>query len=118
MHMVSTRIAVFLFFSVVLSACASAPQDNAGGDSADDAADGWVSLFDGSTLDGWRASENAETFSVEDGRIVVSGPRSHLFCVGPVASHDFDDFEFRADVMTMPGSNSGIYFHTQYQEEG
>ena len=78
----------------------------------------WVSLFDGESLDGWRASEHAETFSVEEGRIVADGPRAHLYYVGPVADHDFDDFEFRADVMTTPGSNSGIYFHTRYQDEG
>lgn len=78
----------------------------------------WVSLFDGESLDGWRASENEETFTVDDGRIVADGPRSHLFYVGSVADHTFDDFEFRVDVMTEPGSNSGIYFHTQYQEEG
>lgn len=80
--------------------------------------EGWVSLFDGESLDGWRASENEETFSVDDGRIVADGPRSHLFYVGSVADHTFDDFEFRVDVMTEPGSNSGIYFHTQYQDEG
>ncbi|MFB6248342.1 MAG: DUF1080 domain-containing protein [Salinibacter sp.] len=80
--------------------------------------DGWVSLFDGKTLDGWRASENEETFSVDDGRIVADGPRSHLFYTGSVANHNFDDFELRVDVMTKPGSNSGIYFHTQYQEKG
>ena len=80
--------------------------------------EGWVSLFDGQSLDGWRASENEETFSVRDGRIVADGPRSHLFYVGDVQNHDFDDFEFRVDVMTRPGANSGIYFHTQYQEEG
>jgi len=78
----------------------------------------WVSLFDGQSLDGWRASENAETFSVRDGRIVADGPRSHLFYTGSVAQHDFDDFEFRVDVMTKPGANSGVYFHTQYQDEG
>jgi hypothetical protein len=78
----------------------------------------WVSLFDGESLDGWRASEHPETFSVEDGKIVVDGPRAHLFYVGPVQNHDFDDFAFKADVMTMPRANSGIYFHTQYQEEG
>jgi hypothetical protein len=80
--------------------------------------EGWVSLFDGRSLDGWRASENEETFSVQDGRIVADGPRSHLFYVGDVQNHDFDDFEFRVDVMTRPGANSGIYFHTEYQEEG
>lgn len=78
----------------------------------------WISLFDGESLDGWRASENKETFSVEDGHIVADGPRSHLFYNGPVADHDFEDFELKADVMTTPGSNSGIYFHTEYQEEG
>lgn len=78
----------------------------------------WVSLFDGRSLEGWQASENPETFSVVDGRIVVDGPRAHLFYTGPVENHDFDDFEFKADVMTTPGANSGIYFHTEYQEEG
>ena len=80
--------------------------------------DGWVSLFDGKTLDGWKVGENAASFSVADGAIVVNGPRAHLYYVGPVANHDFKNFEFKADVMTTPGSNSGIYFHTAYQEGG
>jgi predicted SPOUT superfamily RNA methylase MTH1 len=79
---------------------------------------GWHSLFDGETLNGWKASENKETFSVRDGMIVAHGPRSHLFYVGPVQNADFKNFEFKADVMTEPGSNSGIYFHTEYQETG
>jgi hypothetical protein len=33
-----------------------------------------------------------------------------------VQHHNFKNFEFKADVMTTPGSNSGIYFHTEYQE--
>ena len=78
----------------------------------------WYSLFDGKTLDGWKASENKDTFSVRDGMIVAHGPRSHLFYVGPVNGADFTNFEFKADVMTTPGSNSGIYFHTEYQEKG
>ncbi len=80
--------------------------------------DGWIRLFDGKTLDGWKASENPSTFKVEDGQIVVDGPRSHLYYVGPVQNHDFKNFEFKADVMTMPGANSGIYFHTEFQEGG
>ncbi len=80
--------------------------------------DEWLSLFDGETLDGWKANENPETFSVEDGKIVVDGPRSHLFYAGEVENHNFTDFEFKADIMTTPGSNSGIYFHTEYQESG
>jgi hypothetical protein len=79
---------------------------------------GWVSLFDGKTLDGWKVGENAASFSVQDGAIVVNGPRAHLYYVGPVQNHDFKNFEFKADVMTTPGSNSGLYFHTAYQEGG
>lgn len=78
----------------------------------------WIPLFDGKTLDGWRVSENPETFKVEDGAIVANGPRAHLFYDGAVAEHDFKNFEFKAQVMTLPGSNAGIYFHTEYQDEG
>lgn len=78
----------------------------------------WISLFDGKSLDGWKVGENGATFSVENGLIKVSGPRAHLFYQGPVNDHDFKNFEFRAQVMTTSGSNSGIYFHTAYQESG
>ncbi|RPI01053.1 MAG: DUF1080 domain-containing protein, partial [Calditrichaeota bacterium] len=33
--------------------------------------DGWISLFDGKSLDGWRANEHPKTFQVRDGMIVV-----------------------------------------------
>lgn len=80
--------------------------------------EGWIALFDGRSLDGWKAGENTDTFSLRDGMIVVDGPRSHLYYVGPVQNHDFKNFELKAEVMTKPGANSGIYFHTRYQEEG
>jgi len=80
--------------------------------------EGWESLFDGKTLNGWKASENKNTFSVRDGMIVAAGPRSHLFYVGPIQNANFKNFELKAEVMTKPGSNSGIYFHTEYQETG
>jgi len=76
----------------------------------------WYTLFNGKNLDGWKASENKDTFSVKDGMIVVHGNRSHLYYVGPVENANFKNFEFKAKVMTTPGSNSGIYFHTEYQE--
>ena len=78
----------------------------------------WVSLFDGKSLDGWTASENKASCRVEDGVIAVGGERSHLFYSGPVDGHNFTDFELKLEVMTTPGSNSGIFFHTEYQETG
>ena len=78
--------------------------------------DGWISLFDGKSLKDWKVGKNASTFSVDSGMIIVNGPTAHLFYVGDVHNHDFKNFEFKAQVMTTPGSNSGIYFHTVYQE--
>ena len=78
---------------------------------------GWISLFDGTSLDGWQANKPG-TFSVEDGSIKVAGATAHLFYEGPVMNHDFKNFEFKAQVMTTKGSNSGIFIHTAYQETG
>ena len=78
----------------------------------------WHSLFDGRTLMGWESNpENPTSFSIEDGAIKVSGPRSHLFYVGTVKDAKFRDFELKARVKTMPGANSGIYFHTKFQKQ-
>ena len=78
----------------------------------------WISLFDGKSLDNWKVGNNAGTFTIENGSIVANGAVAHLFYMGDVQQHNFKNFEFKADVMTTPGSNSGIYFHTAYQEGG
>lgn len=76
----------------------------------------WYRLFDGESLQGWQPNEeNPDSFKVEDGMIVVDGPRAHLFYDGPVADADFTNFHFRAEVYTHPQANSGIFFHTQPQ---
>lgn len=79
-------------------------------------ANGWYSLFDGKSMNGWKVGDHASTFSVKDGAIVVNGLVAHLFYDGDVKDHNFKNFEFKAEVMTTPGSNSGIYFHTVYQD--
>ena len=78
----------------------------------------WISLFDGKSLLGWKAGESAESFSVADGQIATAGPRSHLFYIGTGSEPVFKNFEFMAEVMARPGANSGIYFHTHYQQSG
>jgi len=78
----------------------------------------WISLFDGKTLTNWKVGDNAATFTIENGAIVAHGDVAHLFYGGPVGQHNFKNFEFKAEVMTTPGSNSGIYFHTAYQQGG
>ncbi len=85
--------------------------------------EGFVSLFDGKSLDGWKIGENAEVFSVHDGVIVMECPATnhspaHIFYDGDVNGHNFKNFDLRVDVMTYPYANSGIYFHTKFQESG
>jgi hypothetical protein len=78
-------------------------------------ADGFVTIFDGSSLDGWKKStENSDSIQLKDGSIVANGPRCHLFYVGD--EKPFKNFDFKAEVMTKPNSNGGIYFHTKYQD--
>src|SRR5690625_7650700 len=80
--------------------------------------EGWITLFDGKTRNGWEAPESPESFRVEDGVILAKGPKSHLYYTGPVMDHDFKNFEFLVDIKTEPGANSGVYFHTTFQEVG
>ena len=77
------------------------------------------SLFDGKSLAGWKAStEGAEAFGVADGVLTVRGGRGHLFHVGADGKASFRDFELTAQVRTHAGANSGIYFHTRFQDSG
>jgi hypothetical protein len=80
--------------------------------------DKWLSLFDGKSLTYWKVGDNAATFSVDSGMIIVHGNTAHLFYEGNVLNHHFKNFEFKAEVMTYPGANSGIYFHTDFQQGG
>ena len=105
----------FLLVLVIAGAVGTPVLSKAAGGKA---AEGWVDLFDGRSLDGWRAAEHPETWRVADGCLVAQGPRSHLFYDGPVAGHDFRNFDLVAEVRTERGANSGIFFHTTYQEKG
>jgi len=78
----------------------------------------WITLFDGQTLEGWTASEHSDSWKIKDGALVTAGERSHLFYTGDELDADIKNFEFSADVLTTPGSNSGIYIHTEFQDKG
>jgi hypothetical protein len=105
-------VLMLLFTSLLLAGCQTTAEK------AGSKAGQWQSLFNGKTLDGWLASENQGTFTASNGMIIAHGPRSHLFYTGLVNDANFKNFELKADVLTTPGSNSGIYFHTQYEKTG
>ncbi|WP_406696042.1 DUF1080 domain-containing protein [Singulisphaera sp. Ch08] len=70
------------------------------------AADGWVSLFDGKSLEGWTIRGGFATYKVEDGSIVgttVEGSPNTFLCKG-----DYKDFELELEVKCDPALNSGV----------
>lgn len=80
--------------------------------------EGWVNIFNGEDLEGWKAAENPKAFTVKDGELIVKGNRGHLFYAGDVNKANFKNFEWKVEVMTKPKANSGLYFHTKYEDEG
>ena len=70
------------------------------------ATDGFISIFDGRSLDGWQANEQPESWTIQNGVLVGHGNTSHLFFM----KQEFTDCEFKADIMLPNGSNSGMFF--------
>ena len=78
-----------------------------------DSGDGWISLFDGKTLNGWIQKNGLATYRVEDGTIVgkseVNSPNSFL-----CTEKDYGDFELTFDVKLFnPELNSGVQIRSQ-----
>ena len=83
---------------------------------AADSEAGFVQIFDGQTFNGWKIAEpETKSWRIEDGALIANGRPSHCYYIGD--EMPFKDFEFKVDVMTEPGSNGGIYFHTKFQEK-
>lgn len=47
---------------------------------------GFVELFNGKDLSGWKVNENPDSVRVQDGSLVVQGDRAHVFYDGPSTS--------------------------------
>jgi hypothetical protein len=73
-------------------------------------ADDWIPMFDGSTLDGWKANQNPQSWTVKNGAITGDGPASHLFWM----KEKCVNCEFKAEVKINHGGNSGMYFRTAF----
>jgi len=95
-----TRIALLL---LALSAIAADTSDKKHKDL-------WQPMFDGSTLDGWKAGDNPQSWTVKDGAIRGDGPRSHLFFM----TEKCINCEFKAEVRLNHSGNSGMYVRAQF----
>lgn len=70
-------------------------------------ADGWISLFDGQTLFGWKAGSEAD-WRVENGAIVVTKGEKGLLCT----TAQFSDYNLRLEFRCDERTNSGVFLHT------
>jgi hypothetical protein len=82
---------------------------------ADEDEKGFVPLFDGKTLDGWKKVGGGATYRVEDGMIVGEvGPGANTFLR---SEKTYGDFILKLDVkLDIPG-NSGIQFRSHQREK-
>jgi hypothetical protein len=79
---------------------------------AEKAEDGWVSLFDGKTLAGWKQLNGKATYVVEDGCLVgttAEGSRNSFLC----SEKDYGDFELEFDVRVDSRLNSGVQIRSE-----
>jgi hypothetical protein len=71
---------------------------------------GFVSLFDGRTLDGWSVREGPESaFYVSDGDIVVHEGSGFPTWLG--SARQYENFDFRCEFFVKGWIDSGIYLH-------
>ena len=81
------------------------------------AADGWVALFDGRTLDGWVQRNGSATYRVADGAIVGrtsdGSPNSFL-----ATEQAYGDFELEFEVRVDDPLNSGVQIRSRTRERG
>ena len=75
------------------------------------AGDGWKSLFDGKTLDGWKQINGTAKFEIHEGTIrgwTVKGSPNSFLCT----TQDYADFELEFEVKVDNRLNSGVQFRS------
>jgi len=73
--------------------------------------EGWVSIFNGENLEGWRSNQSPAAFRAENGMIVGDGGRDHLYFMERLTN-----FELKLDISINNDGNSGVYVKSQWQE--
>lgn len=70
-------------------------------------AKGWISLFDGQTLFGWRPTSQAD-WQVKDGTIAVTHGEKGLLAT----TTEFGDYVLHVEFLAARGTNSGVFLAT------
>ena len=89
----------------------SPPPDGMNWLTREEVADGWIRLFDGQTLFGWKSNNKNLTWSVKEG--VITADSTDAANQGLLVSTTrFADYELRCDFRVENGGNSGIFLRT------
>jgi len=75
---------------------------------------GWISLFDGKSLDGWHHFNNSkqiQNWKVENGSLVCLGAKGPSGSGDIISDRSFRNFELRWEWKVNLGSNSGVFYH-------
>ncbi len=79
------------------------------------AEEGWVSLFDGKTLEGWTQRNGTATYRVEEGTIVgktMEGSPNSFLC----SDNNYGNFELEFEVKVDNALNSGVQIRSQTKD--
>jgi hypothetical protein len=116
MNAFNTSVAVIGMVLVTLSAQAAEPNTL----TEKEKHKGWILLFDGTTMNGWRGAYRdslpTQGWSVRDGQLIVqeSGGREAAFGGDLVTIEEYGNFDLTFDFKLTPGANSGVkYFVTE-----
>lgn len=93
---------VVLVFGV--SGTAVAESDDS---ASDGAAVGWIALFDGKSLDGWKATGDA-TWEVANGEIRTAGAKPGFL----MTTREYADFQLHVEFRAAAATNSGVFLRT------
>lgn len=80
------------------------------------AKDGWVELFNGKDLTGWKQLNGTAKYEVQEGCVVgttAEGSPNSFLCT----EKDYGDFELEFEVKDDPRLNSGVQFRSQSLKE-
>ena len=77
-----------------------------------DVADGWIALFDGETLFGWKETKKqGANWRIVDNTLEADAGKSSILRT----TTEFDDYELKVDFMAAEKTNSGVFLRMRYK---
>jgi hypothetical protein len=112
------KLSFFLLAATVLSCSTSknASMQSSGSNTA--SADGWISLFDGKTTNGWHTYNKSgvgEAWEAQDGTLHLNAAAKKQGKAGGdiVTDDEFDNFHLKYEWKIAPNGNSGVIFYSK-----